>query len=70
MAPVSPTVFIPKPTNLSMGEATHRILLWLSSQELQPISFKFAKDGRLGFDICFRSEAEAVAAEAFHWQSF
>jgi hypothetical protein len=70
MALASTRVFIPKPTNLSIAEAMSQILLWLNSQELQPISFKFATDGRLGFDIGFRSEAEAVAAEAFHWRSF
>jgi hypothetical protein len=70
MALASNMVFIPKPTNLSMGEPTRQIRLWFDSQKLKPISFKFATDGRLGFDIGFRSEAEAVAAEAFHWQSF
>lgn len=70
MALASYVVFIPKPTNLSMGEATRQIRLWFDSQKLKPISFKFATDGRLGFDIGFRSEAEAVAAEAFHWRTF
>ena len=70
MALASTRVFIPKPTNLSVEEATRQILLWLDSRELQPTSFKFATDGRLGFNVGFRSEAEAVAAEAFHWQSF
>jgi hypothetical protein len=70
MAFASNTVFIPKPTNVSRGEATRQIRLWFDGQNLKPISFKFATDGRLGFDIGFRSEAEAVTAEAFHWQSF
>jgi hypothetical protein len=70
MALASNMVFIPKPTNLSMREATRQILLWLDSRKLQPISFKFATGGRLGFDVGFRSEAEAAAAEAFHWRSF
>ena len=70
MALASNMVFIPKPTNLSIGEAMSQILLWLDSQELQPISFKFTTDGRLGFDIGFRSKAEAAAAEAFHSRSF
>jgi hypothetical protein len=54
------TVFVPKPTGISYGEAMSRLRVWLDSQKMQPTLFRLAPLGRVGFEIAFRSHEDAA----------
>jgi hypothetical protein len=61
------TVFVPKPPEISLGEAMNRLRLWFDSKKMQPYGFKIATDDRPGFEIMFSSEQAAAQLENFVW---
>jgi hypothetical protein len=62
------TVFVPKPAAVSYGEAMSRLRMWLDSQKMQLATFKLAPLGRVGFEISFRSEDDAIRFQGgFGW---
>jgi hypothetical protein len=62
------TVFVPKPSTLSFGDAMSGMRAWLDHQKIQPRSFKLAADfTRIGFEISFQNETHAEAFGEFRW---
>jgi len=61
------TVFIPKPLSKSYATAMTNLRIWLDDRKMQPLRFKIATDGAIGFEISFSSEGEAKAFELFDW---
>jgi hypothetical protein len=61
-------VFLPKPDSLPFGEAMNVVRMWLDHRKVQPASFKLAST-RKGFEIGFRSEADATAFGDFVWNA-
>jgi hypothetical protein len=61
------TVFIPKPPNLTYGDAMSCLRHWLDDNEVQVCGFKITTDGEMGFEIAFSREIYATRLEAFTW---
>jgi hypothetical protein len=62
------TVFVPKPAGVSFGDAIGRLRVWLDSQKMQPITFKLAPPGRIGFEIGFQSDDDVMRFQnGFGW---
>lgn len=57
-------VFVPKPAGISYGEAMNSLRTWLDSQKMQPTLFRLSSAGRAGFEIGFRSDADAARFES------
>jgi hypothetical protein len=62
--------FVSKPMWLSFGDGSKQIRLWLDGRQITPVSFKLAPEGRIGFEISFRSETDAEAFGEFWWNMF
>jgi hypothetical protein len=66
----SPTRFVAKPASVSYGEAMSLLRSWLDSQRMQLTHFKLAPLGRVGFEVGFRDDADAIRFESgFDWLS-
>ncbi len=61
------TVFMPKPSSLSVADGMVHLRIWLAPRKIQPTAFRLAADSRIGFEISFRSETEATAFDGFIW---
>ena len=61
-------VFVPKPLSMPYGEAMGQLRQWLDSQKLEAAAFKITTDGRIGFEVCFSSEHEAMEFQLFDWE--
>lgn len=62
------TVFVPKPSSLSFGEAMSRVRIWLDHTKIEPCGFKLAANfNRIGLEISFRNETEVTAFREFVW---
>jgi hypothetical protein len=59
--------FVPKPPNISFGEAMRRLRIWLDYRKLQPASVRITSSGPIGFEIVFLSERDADEFEDFGW---
>jgi hypothetical protein len=62
------TVFVPKPLSMPYAEAMGRLHQWLERRKLQTTGFKITTDGRIGFEVCFSSEREAMEFQLFDWE--
>jgi hypothetical protein len=62
------TVFVPKPLSMPYAEAMGRLRQWLDRRKLQTNGFKITTDGRIGFEVCFSSEREAMEFQLFSWE--
>jgi hypothetical protein len=62
------TVFVPKPLSMPYAEAMGRLHRWLDRRKLQATGFKITTDGRIGFEVCFSSEREAMEFQLFDWE--
>jgi hypothetical protein len=65
-APTPLIVFLPKPSSLSLGESMNSVRAWLDHKRVQPAGFRLAPE-RIGFEISFRSEADATVFDEFVW---
>lgn len=62
------TVFVPKPSSLSFGEAMSRVRIWLDHRKIHPSGFRLAANfDRIGLEISFRNETEVTAFREFVW---
>jgi hypothetical protein len=61
------TVFIAKPFEISYGDAMRGLRVWLDHEKIQPAAFKVAGEGRIGFEITFSTEQDALAFGRFKW---
>jgi hypothetical protein len=53
---------------MSYGEALSQMRAWLNNRKmLQPATFKLSADGRIGLEICFRDEGDAMTFGRFRW---
>ena len=50
------------------AEAMGRLRQWLDRRKLQTNGFKITTDGRIGFEVCFSSEREAMEFQLFSWE--
>jgi hypothetical protein len=62
------TVFVPKPFSMPYGEAMGRLRQWIDYKKLEAAGFKITTDGRIGFEVCFLSEREAMEFQLFDWE--
>jgi len=66
--PIAPTtVFVAKPFEISYADAMRGLRVWLDHKKIQPATFKVASDGKIGFEITFSTEQEALAFTRFKW---
>lgn len=66
--PIAPnTVFVAKPLEISYADAMRGLRVWLDHQKIQPAAFKVAIGGKIGFEITFLSEQQALAFRRFEW---
>jgi hypothetical protein len=67
----SNTVFVAKPFEMSYADAMQRCLrTWLDHEKIQPAGFKISSEAtetRIGFEITFSTEQEALAFGRFKW---
>ena len=67
-SPIAPTtVFVAKPFEISYADAMRGLRTWLDHKKLQPAGFKVAGDGKIGFEITFSTEQDALAFRGFEW---
>ena len=61
--PIAPTttVFFAKPFEISYADAMRGLRTWLDHEKIQPAGFKIATKARIGFEITFLTEQEALA---------
>jgi hypothetical protein len=68
--PIAPnTVFVAKPFEISYADAMRGLRVWLDHKKLQPATFKVASTGKIGFEITFLTEQDALAFGSFEWLS-
>lgn len=66
----SNTVFVAKPFEMSYADAMRCLRTWLDHEKIQPAGFKIATEAtetRIGFEITFSTEQEALAFRRFKW---
>ena len=61
------TVFVPKPLEMSHGDAMNRLRRWLDDKKMQARGFKIPADGAIGIEITVLTESDATKLEAFDW---
>jgi len=61
------TVFVEKPFEMSYADAMRGLRTWLDHKKIQPTAFKVATDGRIGFEMSFLTEQDALAFRRFEW---
>jgi hypothetical protein len=61
------TVFVPKPLDLTYGDAMSCLRGWLDDRRMQACGFKITAEGRIGFEISFSQELDATRFETFTW---
>jgi hypothetical protein len=66
----STTVFVAKPFEMSYADAMRDLRVWFDHKKIQPAAFKVASDGKIGFEITFLTEREALAFRQFEWLSY
>jgi hypothetical protein len=68
-SPIAPTtVFVAKPFEVSYADAMRGLRVWLDHRKIQPAAFKIATPGgKIGFEITFSTEQEALAFGHFKW---
>jgi hypothetical protein len=54
--------------SMPYAEAMGRLRQWLDRRKLQTNGFKITTDGRIGFEVCFSSEREAMEFQLFSWE--
>lgn len=61
--PIAPTttVFVAKPFEISYADVMRRMRTWLDHKKIEPAGFKIATGARIGFEITFLTEQEALA---------
>jgi hypothetical protein len=66
--PIVPnTVFVAKPSEMSYADAMLGLRIWLDHKKIQPAGFKLVTGLRIGFEIIFRTEQDALAFGGFDW---
>ena len=69
--PIAPTmVFVAKPFEVSYADAMRGLRTWLDHNKIQPAGFKIATEARIGFEITFRTEQDALAFRGFEWRRY
>ena len=67
--PIAPTsVFLAKPFEISYADAMSGLRVWLDHKKIRPAAFKVTSDGKIGFEITFLTEQEALAFRRFKWR--
>jgi len=61
------STFVPKPDGSGYAEGMSQLRMWLDARKVQPADFKITGDGRIGFEIGFSSERDALVFELFEW---
>jgi hypothetical protein len=61
------TVFVPKPLDLTYGDAMSCLRDWLDDRKMQACGFKITAEGQIGFEISFSQELDATRFETFTW---
>ena len=54
------TVFLPKPSHISYGEAMNQVRMWLDYRKVHASGFKLAPNGQPGFQITFSNQDDAA----------
>jgi hypothetical protein len=66
--PTAPTtVFVAKPFEISYADAMRGLRTWLDHRQVQPAGFKIARNGKIGFEITFLTEQDALTFGSFEW---
>ena len=66
--PIVPNiVFVAKPSEMSYADAMLALRTWLDHQKIQPAGFKIVNGGRIGFELIFSTERDALAFKHFEW---
>ena len=60
-------MFIAKPFEISYADATRGLRVWLDHKKIQPAAFKVANKSKIGFELTFSTEQEALAFRRFKW---
>lgn len=67
--PIVPNaVFVAKPKEMSYADAMLGLRTWLDHKKIQPAAFKLVTGVRIGFEIIFRTEQDALAFKGFEWK--
>ena len=61
------TVFLPKPLDLTYGDAMSCLRNWLDDRRMQACGFRITAEGRIDFEISFSQELDATRFETFTW---
>ena len=64
------TVFVAKPFEISYADAMRGLRVWLDHKKIQPAAFKVATGGKIGFEITFSTEQEALVFSRFEWLAY
>jgi hypothetical protein len=59
------SVFVPKPSHLTLTEAMAWLGKWMDDKRLKPATFKVSGNGRGGFEIRFWSDLDAIEFAAY-----
>lgn len=61
------TAFVAKPLEISDGDAMRGLRAWFDHRIVQPAGFKIARNGKIGFEITFFTEQDALTFGRFEW---
>lgn len=61
-------MFVPKPLSMPYTEAMNRLRRWLDYKKLETTGFKITTDGRMGFEVSFSKERDAMEFQLFDWE--
>jgi len=62
-------MFAAKPFEMGYADVMRGLRPWLDHRKVQPAGFKIARNGKIGFEITFLTEQDALTFRSFEWLS-